>query len=276
MNEFKPSKGKALLKASAQVAYEESGKILEPLANAHPQMAAPLLLLRASFGVLIAYKQEKLNQFTEFLMSNQDVFTNDKLASPEFQDGLVVFISSYFKQRTEEKLQLAQRIFYDFAQSEEMLLYPLERYDDTLEKISQSGIRLLGLIHEKIPDVRMAYVESQMYEHGNTTDEISKEQWVQTYGNKPLSFFIEGYIKQQAAIRLKEYSGSEPLTEENKIKDKLRNEISIGIGELEQLGLASMGYTEGGWGPGEHYYNLNDYGKKFTSIIAPSTNQTTG
>src|SRR3989344_2161847 len=270
MKDFKPSKAKALINASAQVAYDESSKVIEPLAKIWPQAKAPLWLLRASFGILLAYKQERLNQFTSFLMSNRDVFTDEKLLSPSFQDGLVVFMESYFKLRTDEKLKLAQNIFHDFGKSNDMPLYPLERYDDTLEKISQSGIRLLGFIHAQIPKIKVDYVEAKMWQNGNTTEEISKERWMEIYGNEPLSLFMEEHIKQQASIKLKKYSGKEPLIEEDKIKGELRKGITTAVSELEQLGLASRAYREAGWGPGTYIYNLTDYGTKFTSIIKPN------
>lgn len=271
MKEFKPNKTKAILGAGLQVAYDQADKIIEPLTIAWPNAALPLRLLQMNFGVTIAYKQEKLNQFTQYLMDNQDIFTEDLFQSSEFQDGLIVFIDSYFKLRSNEKLKLAQNIFYDFAVNGNKTIYPLERYDDTLEKISHNGIRFLGFIHSEVPKIKRHYVEVKIREHGNSLKNKPFDEWLQVYGSESLETFIEEYISVQTTHRMKLYRGHEPLVEENRIKDQMRNEFGEVKGELEQLGLAKGGRTEGGWSLGQSTFNLTTYGRLFTSIIQPET-----
>ena len=134
MDKFKPNKSKAFGVAVIQVANEKAGEVIQQLAATHPKLAMTLTYVQASFGVLLAYKQEKLNQFTEYLIEHPDVYTEEKLQTKEFQDGLPVWLDSYFKLRSAEKLKLAQNTFLDFSRTPNMPLYPLERYDDLSKK----------------------------------------------------------------------------------------------------------------------------------------------
>jgi hypothetical protein len=166
MSDFKPNKKKAIITASVEQAFEESRAVIAPLATIWPVGAGALNVLLASAGAVIKYKQEVLNQFTQYLIDNPDVFTNEVVNSKAFQDGLVVFINSYFKLRSETKLELARKIFYDFGRSKEMPIYPLERYDDTLEKISESGLRFLGFISNEIPKITSNYIMNKWHHMG--------------------------------------------------------------------------------------------------------------
>ena len=270
MDDFKPRRGKAAVAAAAQIVYDESGKIIDGLIKLHPQLGIPLGVIRANFGFMLAYRQEKLNQLTEFLMENQEVFTEDEFMKPGFVEAMNVFLDDYFRIRSEEKLKLAQNIFLDCAKSLEMPLYPLERYNDTLEKLSQTGIQFLGFIKIEIPKLRKEYVRQNMLEHGNTTDTTTLEEWEKIYADpKPLNFFIERHLDIQAKMRLENDKSELPLEAERKIKDMLRKPYTAAESELEQLGLGRGNTAGGGWGSSEYFYNLTDYGNKFISIVKP-------
>lgn len=266
MDQFKPSKSKALAAAGMQVANEKVGEIIGSLTCSYPQLAAILTFIQASFGISLAYKQEQLNQFTEFLMANQEIFTEDQLNKKEFQEGLSVWLNSYLKLRSDEKLSMAQNILIDFSGCIAMPLYPLERYDDTLEKISQSGLHFLSFICVEIPKLKQEYTLEKMKENKH---EGNFAQWISRYGNKTLNFYIERYIKKQVALKMKDYSGDASRTDEKKITEDVSQPFSLVKSELEQLGLAVSGETSVGFGPGERFYALTDYGKKFVSIIKP-------
>lgn len=272
MDKFEVNKPKAILGAGVQVLHQKSEEIVEILKVTYPQVAPLLSYIYASFGVALAYKQEKLNQFTQFLMDNQDIFSGSKIETREFQEALEVFLGSYFKQRSEEKLTLAQNIFLDFSKKDrlDMPFYPLERYDDTLEKISLSGIQFLGFIDKEVPKLRLEYTELQMREHNNTTSTRTSDEWHQTYGmSKSINFYIEEYIKKITSQKMSSYRGEKRLEEEGKIKSELRQPFSMASAELEQLGLGRGSQRTLGWDGEEYHFNLTHYGKMFTSIIRP-------
>lgn len=273
MADFKPSKKKALITASVEQLFEESRAVIEPLAEAWPVAAGALNALLAGAGMTIKYKQEILNQFTAYMMEHPEVFYEEVLQSKDFQDGLIVFINSYFKLRSESKMELARRVFYDFGKSTEKPLYPLERYDDTVEKISEAGLRLLGFIESEIPKVMDEYVDTMIRD--NVRDEENKRDRSFYYDmytkSKPLSFFIQQYIegKVREAPRVGD-DMSQAVADQEK-RAEISGEMSIGVSELEQLGLVHS-FTQGGLGWDDlpsNGYNLTHYGKMFVSVIKP-------
>jgi hypothetical protein len=267
---FRVNKQKAALNAGLVVASEESARLGDLLAKSSPHLAVLLGTLRVGSGVMRAYRQEKLNQFTEFLIDNHSCFPPSKVDTKEFQESVNVFLESYLKLRSDEKLKLAQKIFLDCSKSLNIPLYPLERYNDTLEKISQSGLHFLAFINSEIPQLRLAYVKRKMREHGNTTESKSMDEWVDVYGTpKPINFFIEEYLKMTVVEKMSGYKGDKPLFEEDRLKKELREPFTLAESELEQLGLAVSNDTTSGWSSGSHFFGLTDYGKKFISIIKP-------
>lgn len=273
MNDFKSNKKKAFTIASIEQMLEESRAIIEPLAKTWPIGAGALSALLAGIGITIKYKQEILNQFTHYMMEHPEVFYEEMLQSREFQDGLVVFINSYFKLRSESKMKLARKVFYDFSKNSEKPLYPLERYDDTVEKISVSGLRLLGFIESEIPKVIEKYVNSMIRD--NIKDGKNKHKrsfYYNTYTrNKPLSFFVQRYIEGKVKKAIKVDDGMSRAIAEQSKRAKFSEEMSIGVSELEQLGLIHS-FTQGGLGWDDlpsNGYNLTHYGKMFMSVIKP-------
>jgi hypothetical protein len=223
-----------------------------------------------SFGIIPAYKQNKLNQFVEYLLDHQDIFSEEIINTQEFQEGMVVFLDQYFKLRSKEKLKLAQNIFLDFAKSPKMPIYPLERFDDTLQKISESGIQFLGFIDSEVPKLKRDHALYKANQNGNNIDMTNLQNLIRIYSNEPINFFIEKYVEKCAMEQMRNYEGDEPLTEENRIKKQLLEPFEMLKGELEQLGLAKINYTEGQiGGGGREYFNLTDYGLKFVLVIHP-------
>lgn len=274
MREFKPKKRQAAASAIAQQAQAKTDKVIDAIQNKYPAAAAFLGIIQASFGIRLAYKQELLNQFTEYLMDNQQVFDATVLLSPEFQDGLIVAVDNYFTLRTDEKRKLARRIFYDFGKSNEKPVYPLERYDSTLQLISQNGIRLLGFIHVQVPIIMERYVDRHMTTNGNAVDELSRKNMRKVYtANKSLNEWIEEYIFDRERFEVTSRPDGSVWREDiEKFRTKIREQFGPGLSELEQLGLAKSTHVSGVLGGAEDKYNLTDYGKKFTTIIMPELN----
>lgn len=275
MGEFKVRKTKALAGAITQTLYEKSEAMIASLSKLHPHLAPLLRFTQASFGVLLAYRQEKLNQFVEYLMDNEDTFTEDKVNDSAFQDGAMVFLDKYFKLRSEEKLKLAQNIFLDFAKSPKMPVYPLERYDDTLEKLSEASIQFLGFIDQQVPKLRHEYALFRANRNSNDVSEENLPNLIKTYASEPINFFIDYYAEQQTNEQMKSYTGNEPLPEQQRIKSELIEPFVDLKSELEQLGLAKINISTGlggfSGGDAKEFFNLTNYGKKFVSIIRPES-----
>jgi len=272
--DFKPKKKKALAIATVEQLLEESRAVIEPLAKIWPDGATALTALLGSAGITIKYKQEILNQFTEYMMEHQEVFDRSTVQARDFQDGLVVFINSYFKLRSEKKMELARKVFYDFGKSTEKPLYPLERYNDTVEKISESGLRFLGFIESIIPEVKEEYVDSMIRDNIAKADQKNHERsyYFDMYTRgKPLSFFVQRYVEAKTRESVVVKDGESRAVAEQEKRQELNDEMSYGISELDQLGLIHS-FTQGGVGWDSiptSAYNLTHYGKMFVSVIKP-------
>lgn len=276
MNSFKPNKKRALISATLEQVADELNDFVEPMQSTHPVLATTLKFALIHFGLVVKYKQEVLNQFTQSIMNHPEIFTQEILESEEFRDGLVVHLNTVLKLRGKKKLELAQDIFYDFSKSSQKPLYPLERYDDTLEKISENGIRLLGFISKEIPQITSDFVDKSTRQNGNQNDtDHDRDYYYDIYThNKPLSFFIDLHIEHLATKYAKKHPEIFAKANEQK-QNELRENFSLGISELEQLGLiksfndftGTLGWTK--TGP-TNEYNLTNYGRMFISVIKPS------
>ena len=108
-----------------------------------------------------------------------------------------------------------------------------------------------------------------MYQNGGQVVTEVTDHMIKVHGNKPINFFVEEYIKKQTEVKMRGYSGEEPLVEERKLKEQLREPFTTVMSELVQLGLATGNHVTIGWSGDEYFYNLTDYGRKFMSVVKP-------
>lgn len=250
--------------------------VIVPIIAPNPLLAAPILAIVGIYGWSVVYRQERFNQLMQSIADNPKAFTEKVIASREFQDALVVFIDDYFKIRDDTKLLYARNIFYDFASSSKKPFYPLERYNDTLLKISDASIRFLGFIDSDIPEIKEEYLFSRMRQNGNSLDEENIANMRKAYiDNEPLSKFVNLWIEAEVTEEAKVTPGYEsaPLMVEDPIRKRINSNIALAVGELEQLGLLRrFTFQTQGWSGGNAVsgYNLTHYGRMFTSVIRPN------
>jgi hypothetical protein len=249
--------------------------IITPFIAKNPVLAASLGLAAAALGGVIVYRQERFNSTIRGMLDNPSVFTDKVWKSQDFQDGLVVHLDAIFKLRGEKKLDYAQRIFSDFAKSDSIPTYPLERYDDTLSKLSAAGIRFLGFIDTEIPRIKEEYLFSRMRQNGNSLDEKNIVNMRKAYiDNEPLSKFVNLWIEAEMTKEAKKIPNYEiaPLRIEDPVGKRIKENVGLVVSELEQLGLIrSFSFQTQGWDGGNTVsgYNLTHYGRMFTSVIKP-------
>lgn len=249
--------------------------VVSPFITSNPILLGSLGLVAATFGAVVIYRQERLNQMVTDILDQPDIYTETILQSSDFQDGLIVHLDTYFKLRGSEKLKIAQNIFHDFASSKSMPVYPLERYDDTLTKISDAGIRFLGFLETTIPEIKEAYLFSKMRQKGNSLTEKNIANMRKAYvENEPLSKFVDIHIEKEAdkKMRSAKEPNEQPIILEEKFRKSIASDIGLVISELEQLGLVrSFSHQTPGWDGGATVsgYNLTHYGRMFTSVVKP-------
>lgn len=251
--------------------------ILIPFITVNPALAAPLIAIVGIYGWSVVYRQERLNQLMQSVVDEPDIFTKNTIASSEFQDGLITFIDGYFKLRDDNRLTYARAIFRDFAVSDNKPLYPLERYNDTLMKLSDASIQFLGFIEFEIPTIKEEYLNSRMRQNSNSFDEQNIINMRKAYiDNEPLSKFVDLWTEAEVEKEAKKTPGYDtaPLNVKDHIRKRVKENVGLAVSELEQLGLVrSFTYQTQGWDGGNTVsgYNLTHYGRMFVSVIKPES-----
>lgn len=258
-------------KALAGKVYEVGGSIIEPLAQRFPNAAPFLQFTYYSFGAYLAYHQEELNDFTEYLMAHHEEWNID-FSSKEFQEGVFVQLEAYFKLRIKDKALVAQEIFSSFCGSPNKPNFPLERYNDTLGKISVEGLKYLVFLERDIFPLRDKAITLK-YDRGNYPQPPigkPKEWWTEHYKrSEPVSDYISVWIKDvypptvdvsQVATGKEEYRQEEV--------EKKRDDLSDLSLEMEQLGIMrTYNPNEGVLGGAGSVYTLTPYGLRFMEFI---------
>lgn len=273
MDKYKKHSVSTAVQAGITKAYEASGAAIGPLASAYPALAPLLIFVYCYFGARLAYSQEELNDFTKYLISIQDSLGID-YESKEFREGVLVQLEAYFKLRIEDKRLVAQEIFTKFCGSPNKPEFPLERYNDTLEKISVQGLQYLVFLQNEILPLKAKAIEKE-YEGGNypPTPGKSKEWWIRhLQKTKPVSDYVSEWLKyvypQTVDVSVVGVGREGYRQEEVQIKADDLSDLAI---EMEQLGImrtmspsGGLVWSGGGSGGG---YALSPYGTKFIEFI---------
>lgn len=244
---------KNLLKRSAYA-------LADSTASSTPLLAQAWALSKALYGNALELRQQRALEWVEAISNDPKAFSESLVNSDEFQDGFVVALEEYIKIRNFLKRRIALKIFREFALSDAKAEYPLERYNDTLQKITPAGLSLLAFLKTTIIPYREAYVREEMKDK-NLGTEKPYDWWLKLYlAREPLSNAISRWITDEYGIngaKMKALHGvgddkhipKEKLQELGDIEREKRNEYYAPIGELEYLGLVSKGVDGGnGWG----------------------------
>jgi|SRR5579884_1402194 len=258
-------------KALVDKVYEVGSSVIEPLIQSFPKAGPLLQFIYYGFGAYLAYHQEELNEFTEYLMAHYEEFGVD-LNSKEFQEAVFVHLETYFKLRVKDKRLVAQEIFNSFCGSPNKPNFPLERYNDTLVKISVEGLQYLAFLQKEIFPLRDADLDRRYdgENHPVTPDAKPKEWWIELYRKRePISNTIGMWLKDvypptvdvsQVAMGKEEYRQEEVQKKSDDLSD-----LSL---EMEQLGvMRNYSDNAGSIGGGGNVYNFTPYGLKFIAFI---------
>jgi hypothetical protein len=203
-------------------------------------------------------------------MDHQDELGID-FNSKEFQEGVYVQLETYFKLRVKDKKLVAQEIFRSFCGSPNKPDFPLERYNDTLAKISVEGLKYLVFLQKDIFPFRDEAIERK-YDGGNHPAPPigkSKEWWIERYKRtEPISNYISAWLKDvypptvdvsQVATGKEEYRQDEV--------ERKRDDLSDLSLEMEQLGIMRSYSSIEGFSGGGDVQTLTPYGLKFMEFI---------
>ncbi len=270
---------KNLLKRSAYA-------LADSTASSTPILAQAWALSKALYGNALELRQQRALEWVEAISSDPSAYNDDLVNSEEFQDGFVVALEDYIKIRNHLKRRVAQKVFKEFAISDKKVDFQLERYNDTLQKISPDSISLLGFIKQVIIPYREEYIREKM-KSDNLGTEKPFEWWLklnlqrESLSNSLSLWITENYSPNGSHFK-KLYGEGEnkdvpqpKLSELFDIEREQRDKYNAPIGELEYLGLISKGVSsEGGWGAmASMTWTLSDFAYEFMEFIENSPEQ---
>ncbi len=251
---------KASNKSDKNLVKRSAYALADSTASSTPILAQAWALSKALYGNALELRQQRALEWVEAISGDPAAFNQDLLNSEEFQDGFVVALEDYIKIRNHLKRRVAQKVFKYFAVSDNKVDFQLERYNDTLQKISPESIALLGFIKEILIPFRKEYIKEGMKDK-NLGSEKTYDWWLKLYiRREPLSKALSKWITDNYSpnsSKLKELFGEgdpkqvvQPkLGELFDIESKQRAKYGAPISELEYLGLVTKGIDAvGGWG----------------------------
>lgn len=179
-------------------------------------------LSKSLLGSAVELRRQRALEWVQSVIENPTIFTEQIVSSQEFQDGFVVALEDYLKLRDYMKRRIALKTFKEFASSNDKIEFPLERYNDTLKKISPASLRTLAFVkYSVLPAMEIKIREDVQKKYSNT--------------DKPIEWWYEREMK------------SEPFSKYDNT-GKLAS-MSEQLGELQFLGLVrSVSDISGGWG----------------------------
>lgn len=234
--------------------------LVDSTVNSTPGLAQAWALSRALFGNAMELRKERTLEWVEMVHKNSGIFTENLLNSEEFQDGFVVALENYITLRNKEKRSIARNVFTGFASSKSKQNFPMERYNDTLAKISSEGLAMLAFLDKTILPLREKAIGKELStenlgtekpyewwrENKRNTRPVSKdyEQWVYDEYNPNSKKLVKKHKLDLTVI-------SNKLLELQEIERMKRAEDSVILSELEYLGLIRAGFSGGvGWSDG--------------------------
>lgn len=167
----------------------------------NPDWAIPWLLVKGFFGLLFGFQQEKINWFVQYLEENKGEFSQELLATKEFQEGFVITFENYVRQRGEARRKLIEQIFLDFSKSVNKDEFELERMYRTSELISLGSVRFLGFMQSiVIPNL------SHDIQNGSAASlklsQVLGEFFIQSSNSQTYHDFAANYIEYLSELNL--------------------------------------------------------------------------
>jgi len=111
----------------------------------HPALGGIVGVAAALFGPALVRRIGRVEEILNEVRADPELFTADLLANEQFQDGMVLFIETYIRERNEEKLLIMRRVFKGFAKAPSLNEFPLEEMTDLVSRLRFGDISLFKL-----------------------------------------------------------------------------------------------------------------------------------
>lgn len=264
-------------------AYEVADAIASNIAGVNIAWA----LVKALSGNALELRQQRALEFVEAIQKDPSTFSSTVVSSEAFQDGFVVALTEHIKIRNFLKRRIALKMFNEFTNSEDKVEFPLERFYDTLSKLSAAGIKTLAFIKFEILPMREQGIKDDLASK-NLGSEKPFEWWYeQNLKSEPVSTYFSKWISDRYSPNsqtLKDEHNNGENIENKELLGKLfdnerevRERMNAPLGELEYLGLIrwttdpkSLGWDSSG---GTTVWRLTHFAYEFMEFIENTPEQ---
>lgn len=131
-----PDSDRNLLQNAAMV-------VLDQAASSVPGLNIAWGLTKALLGNGLQLRQGRALEWVEFVRENPGTFTEEIMATEQFQDGFVFCVEQYIAERNEEKRQYIKSVFMGFTTTGDQEEFPLERLLMTSQQLSNIDVATL-------------------------------------------------------------------------------------------------------------------------------------
>lgn len=257
--------------------------LADSTASSVPGLAQAWALGKALYGNALELRQQRALEWVESISSDPSTFNEAILNSEEFQDGFVVALEGYIKLRNYLKRRVALKVFGDFAASDNKMEFQLERFNDTLLKMSIASIQTLAFIKETILPLREKGIKAKLAKRNLGTEKPYEWWYARSLKSEPVSTYFDIWINDRCspnsqALRDK-YNGGNDITDKKllgelfDVERETRERMGAPLGELEYLGLIRYNAEPEGiaWSSmGASAWALTDFAYEFITFIVDS------
>lgn len=131
----------------------------------------------AYFGPAIERRQDKALELIDYIKNNISIFTPEILSSEVFQDGFVLLMEKYIRERNNDKRLILQNILRGYIEAPDLLDYPLEEMADLVARIRTSDVGVLrkALLEEQRLRSRLDRLNSAFAYVGVSSFELKED-----------------------------------------------------------------------------------------------------
>jgi hypothetical protein len=228
---------------------------------------------------------QKIEEFFKFLNNNQALFTKQILNNSDFKDVFILTIEKYIRLRYEKKRKIMQNIFLDFIRitDEEKKVFQVERFYDTLDKISLEAIEYLKFVIEILQEKVINDIKKANSDNKYLDNDLGCLKYCANRNGKFVTTYLTQHIDENYHPNSKkvqeQYNYNSHANDEQskklldfifgkeseqiiKMNEMIAEYISLGLFRTEVRGGGSLG---GGGGHSEA--TITDYGIEFIKFI---------
>ncbi|MEK7059211.1 MAG: hypothetical protein AAB971_00415 [Patescibacteria group bacterium] len=109
----------------------------------HPLLGVAVGMAVALFGPAIERRQGRARELIQYVHDNISEFTPEILGDEVFQDGFVLLMEKYIRERNDDKRVILQKVLRGYIEAPNLLDYPLEEMTDLVSRIRMSDVAVL-------------------------------------------------------------------------------------------------------------------------------------